>query len=313
LAAADFTVAAEGGDNEMTGKFYLVYAVMAIAGAATAVAQERFDSAEAAAQALIDATNNHDSTQLSAILGPKGQGILSSGDPAQDRAEQAEFATLAGKKHRLEVCPLDPNRIILSIGDADWPFPVPIVRASGKWSFDVVQTAVEMGARRIGADELDVIEICKGYVAAQQKYASEEGIKDGVSQYAPRLQSSPGQHDGLYREGAGESLVPAGLAQAAWDGAQKSGAKPYHGYYFRVLEEQGSNAPGGAHVYTVKGKMIGGFGLVAWPAEYGVSGIHTFIVSHNGIVYEKDFEPARGKAPAPVTRFDPDGSWIKVD
>jgi hypothetical protein len=297
----------------MTGKLCIVYAAIAIAGVAPCAAQERFDSAEAAAQAFIDAANNHDSARLSAILGPEAKGILTSGDPAQDTAEQTEFATLARARHRLEICPLDANRVVLSIGDADWPFPVPIVRANGKWSFDAAQTPVEMRARQIGADELDVIEICKGYVAAQQKYASEEREKDGTLQYAPHLKSTPGQHDGLYWEGAPEPLVPAGLAEAARDGAQTAGAKPYHGYYFRVLDGQGSNAPGGAHVYTVKGKMIGGFGLVAWPAEYGATGIHTFIVSHNGVVYEKDVEPVRGKAAAPITRFDPDGSWIKVD
>jgi hypothetical protein len=277
------------------------------------MAQERFDSPEEAAQAVIDAAYKHDSDRLWAILGPQAKGVLSSGDAAQDSAEQAEFATLAHTKHRLEICPLDANRTVLSIGEADWPFPIPIVRMNGKWSFDAAQASVEMRARRIGADEIDVIEICKGYVAAQQKYAAEERDKDGMLAYAPRLMSTPGQHDGLYWEGASEPLVPQGLAQAAWDGGLNTGAKPYHGYYFRIIGEQGSNAAGGAHVYTVKGKMIGGFGLVAWPAEYGVTGIHTFIVNHNGSVYEKDIEPSRGKATAPIARFDPDGSWVRVD
>ena len=131
------------------------------------------------------------------------------------------------------------------------------MRANGKWGFDVAQTAVEMRARQIGADEIDVIEICQGYVAAQQKYAAEDRDKDGMLAYAPRLMSSPGRHDGLYWEGASEPLVPEGLAEAAWDGGQKNGAKPYHGYFFRILGEQGANAPGGAHAYTVKGKMAG--------------------------------------------------------
>jgi hypothetical protein len=309
-AAAEW--AAEAGDN-MTNKFWIVYAALAIAGAAPSLAQERFDSPEAAAQAVIAAADKHDSGRLWAILGPQAKGVLSSGDPAQDSAEQAEFATLARTRHRLEICRIDANRVVLSIGDADWPFPVPIVRANGTWGFDAGQTAVEMRARRIGADEIDVIEICKGYVAAQQKYAAEDRNKDGMPAYAPRLMSTPGQHDGLYWEGSSEPLVPVGLAQAAWDSAQKGEAKPYHGYYFRIVGEQGSNAPGGAHAYTVKGKMIGGFALVAWPAEYGVTGIHTFIVNHNGSVYEKDIEPTRGKAPAPITRFDPDSSWVRVD
>jgi hypothetical protein len=303
---------AEEGDNSMTIKLCIIYSAIAVASAAPSLAQERFDSPEAAAQAVIDAANSKDSGRLWAILGPQAKGVLSSGDAAQDRAEQAEFATLARTKHRLEVCPLDANRVVLAIGDADWPFPVPIVRSNGKWTFDTAQTAVEMRARKIGADEIDVIEICKGYVEAQQKYATEDRDKDGILEYAPRLMSTPGQHDGLYWEGTSEPLVPEGLAQAAWDG-QNTGAKPYHGYYFRILQEQGSNAPGGAHVYTVGGKMIGGFALVAWPAEYGVTGIHTFIVNHNGAVYEKDIEPAGDKTPAPLNRFDPDDSWMRVE
>ena len=189
------------------------------------------------------------------------------------------------------------------IGDEDWPFPVPIVHAKGKWSFDASEAPVEMRARRIGSDELDVIEICRGYVEAQMKYASEDRDEQGMIQYASRLMSTPGHHDGLYWEGVSEPLVPEGLAHAAWDGVRKGQAKPYHGYYFRVLEEQGPDSPGGAHKYFVKGKLIGGFGLVAWPAKYGVTGIHTFMVNQEGA----------GKAPLPITRFDPDHSWEPVE
>jgi hypothetical protein len=285
----------------MTIRFWIVFMAIAIA---PAMAQERFDSPEAAAQAVIDAANNHDSARLTAVLGAAARAILTSGDAAQDRAEQTEFANLAHTKHQLEPCPLDENRVILSVGDADWPFPIPLVRTGGKWSFDASQADVEMRARRIGANEMDAVEICKGYVEAQQKYA-EDHAKAGMPEYAARLLSTPGKHDGLYWEGAIEPLIPAGLAQA--------GSKPYHGYYFRILEGQGPNAHSGAHAYLVGGKLMGGFGLVAWPAEYGVTGIHTFIVNHNGTVFEKDIEPAGGKAPAPITRFDPDGSWIRVE
>jgi hypothetical protein len=288
----------------MTTKFWMICAAIATAGAVTALAQERFDTPEAAAQAVIDAANNHDSARLTAVLGAEARAILTSGDAAQDRAEQTEFANLARTKHRLEPCPLDANRVILSVGEADWPFPIPIVRTAAKWSFDASQADVEMRARRIGVNEMDAVEICKGYVDAQQKYA-EDRAKDGVPAYAGRLMSTPGQHDGLYWEGANEPLIPQGLAQA--------NSKPYHGYYFRILEGQGPNAPGGAHAYKVGGKLMGGFGLVAWPAEYGVTGIHTFIVNHNGTVFEKDIEPAGGKAPAPIARFDPDGSWTRVE
>jgi hypothetical protein len=208
---------------------------------------------------------------------------------------------------------MNPNRAILAIGDEDWPFPVPIVRTKGKWSFDASETPVEMHARRIGTHELDAIEICHAYVDAQLKYASEDRDNDGMLEYAPHLMSTPGRHDGLYWEGAGEPLVPEGLAQAEWDGVRKGSAKPYHGYYFRVLGGQGSHAPEGAHNYFVKNKLIAGFGLVAWPSEYGVTGIHTFIVNQDGLVYQKDIAPVPGKPAPPITRFDPDDSWQTVD
>ena len=298
----------------MAGRLITLCAALACASAANLLAQERFDSAEAAAQAAIEAAEHHDSARLSAIFGPGAKDLLTSGNAEQDLAEQSEFASLAHTKHRLEVSGMSANRVILAIGEEDWPFPVPIVRHDGKWSFDAAEAPTEMRARRIGTDELDAIEICHGYVEAQEQYASEDRDKDGMLEYAPRLMSTQGRHDGLYWEGAnGDTLVPVGFAQAAWDGVQKGRAKPYHGYYFRVLDGQGPNAPGGAHNYLVKGKLIGGFGLVAWPAEYGVTGIHTFIVNQDGVVYQKDIEPVPGKPAVPITRFDPDRSWEPVD
>src|SRR5579885_367811 len=296
----------------MSARFCLIY-VAAVAFATPSIAQERFASPEAAAQAIIAAADSHDSGRLSAILGEQAKEILTSGDPARDRAEQSEFARLARASHRLEISPMNPNRAILTIGDEDWPFPVPIRRANGKWSFDASETPAEMTARHIGADELDAIEICYGYVAAQLKYASEDRNRDGMLEYSRHLMSEPGRHDGLFWEGASEPLIPEGLARAEWDGVQKNKAKPYHGYYFRVLDGQGSSAAGGAHTYVVKGKMIGGFGLVAWPVEYGVTGIDTFIVNQKGVVYQKDIGPATGKPLVAITRFDPDHSWEPVE
>jgi hypothetical protein len=311
--AVEGCTVAVGGDSTMTGRLCTIYVAMAIACATPSIAQERFDSPEAAAQSVIDAVDSHDSARLLTIFGPQANGILTSGDSARDRNEQAEFARLARAKHRLEISPMHPNRAVLAIGDEDWPFPVPMVRVNGKWSFDVSETPVEIRARGIGADELDAIEICHGYVEAQVKYASEGRDKDGILKYASRLMSMTGRHDGLYWAGAAESLIPEGLARAEWDGDRKEQAKPYHGYYFRVLEGQGSNAPEGSHNYFVKGKLLGGFGLVAWPAVYGVTGIHTFIVNQDGLVYQKDIAPLPGKAPLPITRFDPDHSWEPVD
>jgi hypothetical protein len=297
----------------MTVRLLTICVAITVVSATPLIGQERFDSAEAAAQALIDAADHHDSARLTAIFGPQAKGILTSGDAAQDKAEQSEFASLARAKHRLEISPLNPNRAILAIGDEDWPFPVPILRIKDKFSFDASETPVEMRARKIGADELDAIEICHGYVEAQLKYASEDRDKYGMLHYASRMMSTPGRHDGLYWQGASEPLIPEGLAHATWEGVNKGQAKPYHGYYFRVLDGQGPDAPGGAHKYFVKDKLIGGFGLVAWPAEYGVSGIHTFIVNQDGVVYEKDISPMPNKAPLPVTRFDPDHSWSRVE
>jgi DUF2950 family protein len=297
----------------MKVRWCVILSAAALACAAPSFAQERFDSAEAAAQAVIAAADSHDTARLLVILGPQAKGILTSGSIAQDRAEQTEFARLAQTKHRLEISPMNPNRAILAIGDEDWPFPVPIRRTNGKWSFDASETPVEMHARHIGADELDAIEICHGYVEAQTRYASEDRDRDGMLEYSPHLMSKPGRQDGLYWDGASEPLIPAGFARAEWDGLHKGEAKPYHGYYFRVLDGQGPDAPGGAHNYLFKDKMIGGFGLVAWPAEYGVTGIHTFIVNQDGLVYEKDIAPVAGKPPAPITRFDPDSSWEPVE
>jgi len=293
----------------MTFKYYTMCAALAMMCLPCAVAQERFDSPDAAAQAIIQAAASHDAARISAILGPQAK-TLGSGNPNQDRAEQTEFARLGQTKHRIEVSQINPNRAILAIGDEDWPFPVPIVRTNGKWSFDASGTPAEMQARRIGTHELDAIEICLAYVEAQKTYAAADRDRDGMLEYADRLMSTPGQQDGLYWE-TSAPLIPKRLAEAAWSAAAKG--QPYHGYYFRILEGQGPHAPGGAHTYIANHKLIGGFGLVAWPAEYGVTGVHTFIVNQAGVVYQKDIPPVQGKSGPPVTRFDPDDSWERVE
>jgi hypothetical protein len=279
----------------MNSKVFLIYAATALACAVPALAQQRFDSSEAAAQALISAVEKHDSAQLTVIFGPAARQILTSGNSTQDRNEQDEFARLAKAKHEIQVSQMNPNRVILSIGEEGWPFPVPIVRKDGKWSFDASETPAEMIARLLGANELDAIEICHGYVDAQMNYASEDRDKDGMLSYAPHLMSTAGKHDGLYWPGESSPLIPEGLARAAWNGTQKGQAKPYHGYYFRVLDGQGPDAQGGEHNYYAKDKLIGGFGLVAWPAEYGITGIRTFIVNQDGVVYQKDIPPDPAK------------------
>ena len=274
-----------------------------------------FDSAEAAAQALMEAAEKDDVAGLSALFGPAGSTVLTSGDPEQDKKERTEFARLARNKHQLEPDPMNAALMILSIGSEDWPFPVPIARSADKWSFDASQGAVEMRARRIGANELDAIEICADYVEAQMEYAAQDRDNHKMLAYAQRIMSTKGLHDGLYWEGNSESLVPEGFAEAAVETGRTAAAnlKPYHGYYFRVLKAQGPNAEGGQHNYIVKDLMIGGFGLVAFPAHYGASGIHTFIVNQDGVIYEKDLGNAPTSAATTVTSYDPDKSWKRVE
>jgi len=215
-----------------------IYVALVFAWALPAFAQQRFDSPDAAAQALIDGAEKNDSVRLAAIFGPRGNGVLTSNNAVRDRAERAEFSHLARTKHRLTGDPRNSNRMIMVIGDADWPFPVPIVHSNGSWSFDASETQVEMRARLIGADELDAIEICAGYVATQRQYASEEHDKDSVLQYASHMAAAVDSGGGL------GPLVPKGLADATSDGP-KNASTPYHGYFFRILDNQGPHAPGG--------------------------------------------------------------------
>lgn len=288
--------------------------IMGLPAIALAQAPKNFDSAEAAAQGLIDATEKNDVAALSALFGPGGKAVLTSGDAEQDKKERTEFARLAHDKHQIESDPLNSAVAILGIGSEDWPFPIPIVHSKDKWHFDASQGEVEMRARRVGANELDTIEICAGYVAAQMEYAARVRDKHGMLEYAQRIAGGQGQLDNLYGGGSAEPLVPKAFADAAVETGKGAEAKPkpYHGYYFRVLRAQGPNAEGGRHNYMVKESMIGGFGLVAWPAHYGVSGVHTFMVNQNGVIYEKDLGTPAASLSTTVISYDPDKSWTRV-
>jgi len=297
----------------------LTVAVLAACGSGAAVAQERktasqktFDSPEAAVQALIDATSKNDTAELVAVLGSNGQGILTSGDAGQDQAERREFAQLASTRHRLEPSTMRAGTMILLVGEEAWPFPVPLVSVDQRWHFDPALGSLEVRARRVGANELDAIEICAGYVEAQQAYAAQHRSGAATMEYAKAIVSSPGQKNGLYQPGASPELVPQAFADAAMETPGRK-AKPYHGYYFRVLTEQGPNAPGGPHKYVAGQFMIGGFALVAWPAQYGVTGVHTFIVNQDNSVYEKDLGPQTPSLAPALVRYDPDSSWTPVD
>jgi hypothetical protein len=271
--------------------------------------QQTFATPLEAIQATIDAAEHNDAAALLRLFGPDGKDILESGDPVQDKDLRAEFARSAHEKLQIEEDPSNPDRVIFAVGEQDWPFPVPVVRKDGKWRLDPISGRMEILARRVGRNELNAMEICRGYVEAQLEYASEDRDRDGVLEYAQTIPSSPGEQDGLYSDDAAQNLVTKGFAAATGVGK----AEPYHGYYFRVLKSQGAEATGGALDYVVGGKMIGGFALVAWPAEYGVSGVQTFIVNHEGLVYGKDLGINTVPLARQMTRFNPDKSWRRFD
>jgi len=273
--------------------------------------ERSFATPQEAAQALVDASSQNDTAALLKLFGPQGVDIVKSGDPADDKDSRAEFARRAHEKMEVQVEPSNPNRAVIIAGNQNWPFPVPLIRTkAGQWHFDTARGRIEIRARRVGHDELVAIDVCRGYVEAQMEYASRDRDADGILEYAQRLVNSAGKKDGLYTEGETDNLVPKAFGDAAAAlAAEGKKPMPYHGYYFRILTAQGPDAPGGARGYIVKGEMIGGFALIAYPAEYGVSGIKTFIVNHRGVVYEKDLGLTTSVLSAQITRFNPDKTW----
>jgi len=270
-----------------------------------------FNTPEEARDALIQAAaQGMDAVKI--FFGPGAADIVRTGDAVADKNVLERFNRLAAEKTALEADPMNPNRMTLLIGGVEWPFAVPLDRKNGRWSFDIAEGKAEIRRRTIGGNELDAIEICRGYVEAQEQYAAVPRDGNAVPQYARKIVSSEGRQDGLYWPGE-DSPVAAAFAKAVAQGysATPAGApRPYHGYLYKVLLAQGPGASGGAQDYVVKGLMIGGFALVAWPAEYGISGIKTFIVNQGGIVYEKDLGPNTGVAVKAMTRFNPDQSWV---
>lgn len=280
----------------------------------TAQTRETFATAEDAAHALVEAASHNDTAGLLKIFGPSGKNIVQSGDPAEDKAGRAHFVELAHVRMDISAVPGNPNRATLIVGPENWPFPVPLVHRNNRWYFDSAAGQVEVLARRVGRNEITAIDVCRGYVEAQMEYATHDYDGDGILEYAQRIVSSPGKKDGLYWEGESANLVPKAFADAASAlFAEGKKPSPYHGYYFHILKAQGPDAKGGALNYVVKGEMIGGFALIAYPAEYGVSGIKTFIVSHHGIVYEKDLGSATPTLARQITRFNPDKTWKAVE
>lgn len=291
-------------------------AVSVIASAQTTVTTraKSFKTAEEAASALIEAAEKYDEQSLLQILGPDSYDIIHTGEPARDREVAQQFAAQARAKNHVALQPKNPRRAFLNIGEDDWPFPVPLVKGPSGWSFDARGGRLEILYRRIGSNELNAIEICRGYVEAQHEYALIKRGTSGVNQYAQRIISTPGQQDGLaWQTGEGKWDGPIGekVAQAITRG-YTSRTEPFHGYYFRILKGQGPAAPLGELDFVVKGAMIGGFALIAFPAQYRVTGVQTFMVSHDGVVYQKDLGPKTLELAAAIERFNPDKTWTPV-
>jgi len=282
--------------------------------ASAAAGPKKFDTPQQAADALVDAAQRFDEVALVQIFGPNGEDVVFSGETAQDRQRASDFVAEAREKKSVSVDPRRGNRAFLLVGKEDWPFPVPLVKLGDKWFFDAKAGRREMLYRRIGANELDAINICHGYVDAQNEYALQKRDGYDVNQYAQRVISTPGKQDGLaWKNSDGTWGGPVGekIAQAIEQG-YTSRSEPYHGYFFKVLKGQGPAAPMGQMDFVVKGLMIGGFALVAAPAEYGITGVKTFIVSYDGVVFQKDFGPATVDEFAKMERFNPDKSWTPV-
>ena len=282
---------------------------------ASAEAQKSFDSPAAGVSALIEAAANFDLTSLSAILGPGSEDLLVTADPVSDKTRAQNFASLAKEKQSLEIAK-NKKQATLVIGPDEWPFPIPIVNRGGKWYFDSKQGRSEIVKRRIGSNELDAIAICRGFVEAQEEYATVIHDDSGLNQYAQRIISTPGKHDGLYWEnpdGTAGGPMSVAVAKAIQEGYPTDQQNAYHGYFYKVLKARGPSAPGGEINFVVAGAMIGGFALAAAPAQYGVTGIKSFIVSYEGIVYQKDLGQGGLKTLAQIESYDPDKTWTRTD
>ena len=290
--------------------------LMATLAAAPAAKHRIFSTSRAAADALVAAAEKYDVVALLEILGPDGKALIVSDDPVLDKKIAADFVAEAKKKLEIVPDPKNSKHVTLVVGTEDWPMPIPLVEtAAGKWRFDTAAGRREILVRRIGRNELDAIEICHGYVEAQEEYASEPRGGSKAIQYAQKVIGSPDKQDGLaWRDPDGTWRGPIGpkIAGAIAEGYSNK-YEPYHGYSFKILKGQGPAAPLGQLDYVVKGMMIGGFALVAAPADYAVTGVKTFIVSNDGVVYEKDLGPRTLEIFRAMERFNPDRTWTPVE
>jgi hypothetical protein len=272
-----------------------------------------FATPQEAVDALIAAAEKFDEKTLEAILGPNSYDIIHTGEPVRDKEMAVEFGTQARSKNNLSKDPRNPNRMVLNVGEDDWPFPLPLMRVAGKWYFDTQAGREEILLRRIGRNELDAIEVCRGYVEAQYEYAMMKR-ETGVNQFAQRIISTKGAQDGLAwqkEDGTWEGPIGENVAKAIARGYTNR-TESYRGYFFQVLKGQGPAAPLGQMDFVVKGVMIGGFALIAAPAQYRVTGVKTFMVSHDGVVYEKDLGPNTLEIVRRIELFNPDNTWTPV-
>ena len=279
-----------------------------------ASAQQAFKTPDEAAAALVSAAKAGDAKAVVSVLGPDGADIASSGDEVADATTRQKFVAAYDAKHQIAM--EGDNKAVMVVGPDDYPIPLPLVRKDGMWRFDAAAARDEILARRIGKNELDAIQASLAYVDAQNEYAEKDRTGAGVNTYAQRIISQPGKKDGLYWPASqGEDASPLGelVAEATTQGYRVGGGRtPFHGYYFKILTSQGPAAPGGEMDYVVRGKMIGGYALVAYPAEYKNSGVMTFIVNHTGNVFEKDLGPNTAKLAERMTSFNPDKTWKQV-
>jgi hypothetical protein len=280
------------------------------------VTQMTFSSPQAAVEVLIKATGDYDVPTLMQIFGPSGEDFIASADPVRDKNASMAFADLARKKNSIQIDPAKKDRAVIVVGEDDYPFAVPLVKKGGKWHFDSAAGRNEILYRRIGANELDAIQVCRGYVEAQRQYALAIHDDSGVNQYAQKLISTPGKQDGLYwqnADGTPGGSVSEAVAKALAEGYTLEKNTAYHGYYFKILKGQGPDAPLGRLDYVIQDVMIGGFALVAVPAEYRVTGVKTFMVGPNGVVYEKDMGPESLKTAKEMDLYNPDKTWRETD
>ncbi|HMK69073.1 MAG TPA: DUF2950 domain-containing protein [Stellaceae bacterium] len=298
---------------------FAAFALALIAGSGAAIAAKSsvptFATPDEAFGKFAAAVKANDSAAMIKVLGPDAKGLVGSGDPVADKTAREKFMAQYDAAHK--IASKGDNQAILVIGSDEWPFPIPVVKTGTTWHFDVKAGKEEILNRRIGGNELDAIQVCLAYVDAQREYATKDRDNDGFIEYAQKFLSSPGKQDGLYwpaENGAEESPLGPGIVEAQAQGYTfKQGERtPYHGYYYKILKAQGPHAPGGAQDYVIKGHMMAGFALVAFPATYGNSGIMTFIVNYDGVVYQKDLGPNTAAIAEKMTRYDPGKGWTKA-